>query len=249
MNVLIALTISLVAGLSTVVGALFIFYKPANKNNFIGSCLAFSATIMILISVIELIPEGFIYIKYKHSLLLAFIILILMLLSGNYISNSLNKKIDKITKSNNNLYKVGILSMIVLIIHNFPEGILTFLGSIIDINFGLSIATSIMLHNIPEGIAIAIPIYYATKSKKKAIKNVFLSGLSEPIGALLAWIFLYRYLNNFIISIILIFVAALMISIAINDIFEEANKYSRKSVLAGVFLACIFFTINFYIFN
>ncbi|MDD4705937.1 MAG: ZIP family metal transporter [Bacilli bacterium] len=249
MEILIALTISLVAGLSTVVGALFIFYKPANINNFIGSCLAFSATIMILISVTELIPEGFIYIKYKYSFILAIFILIGMLFIGNLISSTLNKKIDKITKTSSNLYKVGILSMIVLMIHNFPEGILTFLGSMIDINFGLSIATSIMLHNIPEGIAIAIPIYYATKSKKKAVKNVFLSGLSEPIGALLAWIFLYRYLDNFIISIILLFVAALMISIAINDIFEEANKYSRKSVLVGIFLASIFFTINSFIFN
>ncbi|MDD2238472.1 MAG: ZIP family metal transporter [Bacilli bacterium] len=249
MEILIALTISLVAGLSTVLGALFIFYKPINKYNFIGSCLAFSATIMLLISVTELIPKGFIYIKYKHSFILAMFILIIMLFIGNLISSTLNKKINKIAQNSNNLYRVGILSMIVLIIHNFPEGILTFLGSMIDINFGLSIATSIMLHNIPEGIAIAIPIYYATKSRRKAIKNVFLSGLSEPIGALLAWIFLYRYLNNFIISIILLFVAALMISIAINDIFEEANKYSRKSVLIGIFLACIFFTINSLILN
>lgn len=101
-----------------------------------------------------------------------------------------------------------------------------------------------MLHNIPEGIAIAVPLYYATRSKKKAIKSVFISGLSEPIGALIAWIFLYRYLNNFTISLILLFVAALMISIAINDIFQEANNYSRRSIIIGIFLACVFFTIN-----
>lgn len=249
MNILIALTISLVAGLSTVIGALFIFYKPKNINDFIGSSLAFSATIMILISVTDLIPEGFVFINFKYGLFIAITILILMLILGNIISNTLNKQIDKFSNTRDSLYKVGLLSMIALVIHNLPEGILTFIGTMIDINLGLKLGTSIMLHNIPEGIAIAVPIYYATRSKKKAIKNVFISGLSEPLGALIAWIFLYRYLNNFTVSLILLFVAALMISIAINDIFEEANKYSRKSILIGIFLACLLFTMNTLIFN
>ena len=138
--------------------------------------------------------------------------------------------------------------MIALMLHNLPEGILTFLSSMIDIKLGLKLSFAIMLHNIPEGIAIAVPIYYATRNKSKAIRATFISGLSEPLGAILAWIFLRNYINNFIISIILLFVAGLMISISINDIFEEANKYSRKNILIGIILSIILFSINFILF-
>ena len=241
--------ITLIAGLSTVVGCLFIYIKPKNTRNFIGGALAFSATVMILLSVTELIPEGFIYLEYKFNLLIAFLGLILMLFIGNLISVTINKKIDQHKEINSSLYKVGILSMVALMIHNMPEGVLTYLSSVIDIQVGIKMGIAIMLHNIPEGIAIAIPIYYATKSRKKAIKATFISGLSEPIGAILAWLFLSHFISDFMMSIILLFTAGLMISVAINDIFEEANKYPRKYILIGVGLASIMFIANQIIFH
>ena len=97
-----------------------------------------------------------------------------------------------------------------------------------------------MMHNIPEGIAIAVPIYYATNSKYKAIKNTLISGLSEPLGALLAYLFLYRFISDTMISIILLFVAGIMISISINDIFEEARNYSNKYTIIGFVVGLIF---------
>lgn len=248
MKIILPLLISFIAGLSTVIGSLLIFLKPKNINNYIGSSLAFSASIMMLLSVAELIPEGFIYLEYKFNFLVATIILLLMLFIGNYLSKSINKKIIKQKEINSNLYRVGVLSMIALMLHNLPEGILTFLSSMIDIELGIKLGIAIMLHNIPEGIAIAVPIYYATKNKRKAIKATFISGLSEPLGAILAWIFLRNFINNFIISLILLFVAGLMISISINDIFDEANKYSRKSIIIGIGLAVILFILNFILF-
>lgn len=248
MDGLLPLLISFIAGISTVIGSLFIFIKPKNINNYIGLSLAFSASIMLLLSITELIPEGFIYLEYKYNFLIATIILFGMIFIGNCLSKTINKKIIKYQEINSSLYRVGILSMAILMLHNLPEGILTYVSSVIDLKLGFKYAIAIMLHNIPEGIAIAVPIYYATKNKRKAIKATFISGLSEPLGACIAWIFLRNYIDSLIISIILLFVAGLMISISINDIFEEANKYSRKSIIIGITLASILFIINFIIF-
>ena len=135
--------------------------------------------------------------------------------------------------------------MIALMLHNLPEGILTFLSSSIDIKIGLKYSIAIMLHNIPEGIAIAIPIYYSTRSKGKALFNTLISGLSEPLGAILAYIFLYKYMSNTLISIILLMTASIMISISINDIFKETEKYNKLSVIKGIILGIVIGFITF----
>jgi len=238
-NILIPFIISLIAGLSTLIGCIFIFIKPKNINNFIGISLSFSATIMILISILELIPDGFFYLNNKYGIFYAFIILILMISIGHIINVYINKKITKNKHNTSNLYRVGVLSMIALMIHNLPEGILTFLTSTVDIKLGLKLSLAIMMHNIPEGIAIAVPLFYSTKSKFKAIKGTLISGLSEPLGALLAYLFLYRFMSNTLVSIILLFVAGIMISISINDIFEEAKKYSGKHIFIGIIIGIV----------
>ena len=237
-KILISFLISMLAGLSTLIGCLFIFIKPKNINKFIGISLSFSATIMILISLLELIPDCFFYLSNKYNYIYSLILLIFMLFIGYIINTSINKKLNK--NNSPDLYKIGILSMIALMIHNLPEGILTFLTSTIDIKLGLKLSLAIMMHNIPEGIAIAIPIYYSTNSKYKAIKNTLISGLSEPLGALLAYLFLYRFISNTMISIILLFVAGIMISLSINDIYKESKKYSDKYLLIGFIIGLIF---------
>ena len=151
-KVLISFIISLIAGLSTILGALFIYLKPKNINNFIGMCLSFSATIMLLISIFELIPDGFFYLNNKYNLIYAFLILFLMIFVGLFINKLINKKIAQKSQNSSNLYRVGVLSMIALMIHNLPEGILTFISSTINIKLGLKLALAIMLHNIPDGL-------------------------------------------------------------------------------------------------
>ena len=243
-EIIIPFIISLMAGLSTLIGCFFLVIKPKNVCKFIGISLAFSATIMILISIFELIPEGFYYIVKSNGLLLCIFMLILMILIGYLLNTCINKKIAEKGFNSSNLYRVGILSMIALMIHNLPEGILTFLSSSVDIKLGLKLSIAIMLHTIPEGIAIAVPIYYSTGSRGKAVINTLISGLSEPIGALLAYLFLYKYMSNFLISIILLFVAGIMISISINDIFDEARKYSNKYILIGFILGVIMIVVT-----
>ena len=241
--------ISLFAGLSTMLGSLFIWLKPKNINRFIGTCLSFSATIMVLISITELIPNGFFYLTHKYNPFLAIFVLALMFFIGNLINTLINKKIAKSSLNSTNLYRVGILSMIALMIHNMLEGILTFLSSTLDIRLGLKYGLAIMLHNIPEGIIIAVPIYYSTYSKIKAVKGTLLSGLSEPLGAIIAYLFLYKYISNTMISIILLFVAGIMISISINDIYEESSKYEKKYLISGIFIGLILFIINEILFS
>ncbi len=233
---LIPFIVSLLAGLSTTIGCFFIFVKPKNTDKFIGISLAFSMTIMLLISILELIPEGFIYMEKEYGFIIAILAVLVMFFVGNGINTYINKKIAKNKLNSKNLYKVGILSMVALMIHNLPEGILTFLSTSVDIKLGIKMGIAIMLHNIPEGIAIAVPIYYGGKSKKKAFLYTLISGFSEPIGALFAYLFLYKYMSNTLISLILLFVAGIMVSISINDIFKEAAKYEKKNLLLGFIL-------------
>lgn len=237
--------ISLIAGLSTLIGYLFIYIKPSKTSDFIGTSLAFSMTIMMIISITDLIPEGFFYLKKEYNIFLAILILIIAMFLGYILNSMIGKQISKSKKEKGSLYKLGILSMIALMLHNLPEGILTFLSSSLDIKIGLKYSIAIMLHNIPEGIAIAIPIYYSTRSKDKAFFNTFISGLSEPLGAILAYIFLYKYMSNTLISIILLMTASIMISISINDIFKETEKYNKSSVIKGILLGIIIGLLTF----
>ena len=133
-------------------------------------------------------------------------------------------------------------------IHNFPEGIATFISSIQDISLGFKLSLAIMFHNIPEGISIAVPIYYATKSKKKALFNTFISGLAEPLGALLAFIFLKRYITTYMIDIILLFVAGIMITLAIEEMLPKALSYNHhKYIYLGLFTGIILILINHFL--
>lgn len=239
MSTLNAFIMSTMAGMSTLFGSIVIFFniKEENINKFITLCLSFSIAIMIGISITDLIPTSFFKIFFNYNIIMAIIISLISFSIGIILIKIINKYIKD---DNNTLYKLGILSMLTLMLHNFPEGIATFIGSVSDASLGIKLSLSIMFHNIPEGISIAVPIYYATKSKKKAIFNTFLSGFAEPVGALLAYFFLKKYINDIMISIILLFVASLMITLAINEMLPKALSYkNNKYIYLGQFIGII----------
>lgn len=126
--------------------------------------------------------------------------------------------------------------MIALIVHNIPEGIITFLTTTKDLNLGISLSFSIALHNIPEGISIFIPIYYGTKSKRKAFLYTFISGFSEVIGALIAWLFLSKLVNDFFFSFIFAATAGIMLYISVKELIPEAISYGKKKMLYIMFV-------------
>lgn len=247
MSTLNAFIMSTMAGMSTLLGSIVIFFniKEENINKFITLSLSFSIAIMIGISITDLIPTSFFKIFLNFNIIKAITIIVISFSLGIILIKIINKHIND---DNNTLYKLGILSMLTLMLHNFPEGIATFIGSISDASLGIKLSLSIMFHNIPEGISIAVPIYYATKSKKKAIFNTFLSGFAEPVGALLAYIFLKNYINDIMISIILLFVAGLMVTLAINEMLPKALSYkNNKYIYIGLFTGIILVLLNHFL--
>lgn len=248
MSTINALLISSLAGMSTLLGGIVIFFniKEDKINKFISLCLSFSISIMIGISLTDLIPSSFFNILLNYNFPTSIIVILLSFFFGIISVIIINKLMNN---KSNSLYKLGILSMIALMLHNFPEGIATFIGSVKDVNLGIKLSLAIMFHNIPEGISIAVPIYFATKSKKKALYSTFLSGLAEPLGAFLAFIFLKKYINNLMISIVLLFVAGIMITLSINEMLPKAISYKEnKYIYIGLLLGIILILFNHFIF-
>ena len=229
--------LTLIAGLATMLGTIPIFIKIKDHRKIISASCAFASGVMICISIIDLIPESIKYLNNKYSSLIVILLSFTFLMLGIITSMILDKTVDKYSDGNN-LFKVGILSMIAIILHNIPEGIITFIVSNKNIILGLSICLAIAMHNIPEGISIAIPIYYSTKSKFKALMYTLISSLSELLGAILTYLFLGRFINDTILGLILSFTAGIMIQISYNKLFPTSNSYNQK-------LSYTLFTIGF----
>lgn len=128
------------------------------------------------------------------------------------------------------LLRMGLFSALAIAIHNFPEGLATFASAIQDPTLGISIAVAVAIHNIPEGIAVSVPIYFATGSKKKAFLYSFLSGLSEPIGAILGYLLLMRFFNDAMFGIIFAAVAGIMVYISLDELLPTAEKYGEHHI-------------------
>lgn len=207
------------AGLSTLIGYLIIYLK--RKDEVIISSLSFAASIMFFMSLFDLIPESF---NLLNTTLIPLILHIMISINiGIIISIFISKIINKKEK----IYRVGIITMIGIIIHNIPEGIITYITCLNNIKLGTKLAISIALHNIPEGISISIPIYYSTKSKFKAFLYTFISGLSELFGAILAHIFLIKIINNFILGILFSIIAGIMFHISLKELLPLSLSYNK----------------------
>lgn len=214
-----------IAGLSTMLGVFLIFFKFKNKNNVIINTLAFASGVMMTISITDLMPESYKllsnYIKPFPNLL----IILIFFCIGSIITFYIHKKLEG---KGSNLYNIGLISMIAIILHNIPEGMITYIATSNDIKLGISLTLAIMFHNIPEGISISVPIYYATKKKSRAVGYTLLSALSEPLGAILAHLLLKNYINNVILSILYAIIAGIMINIAIYELLYESLSYKKR---------------------
>ena len=243
-----AFLLTIIAGISTLLGFLCIYIKK-DKNNIISKALGFASGVMITISIIDLIPSSFLLIISNQSKLYALILVFIGFLAGIIISSIIDIKIEKKSKNNLKLYKLGIITLIVIVLHNIPEGIATFITASNNNKLGLILTIAIALHNIPEGISISIPIYYSTNNKFKAFFYTFISGISEPIGALISYIFLAKYMNNTILGIIYSIIAGIMINIAINELYKESISYNRKNTKIYFIIGSLLMILNHIIFN
>lgn len=266
-DILQALILTLLAGAATGLGGLLIILGKRISSNFLAGALGLSAGVMIFISLAELYPEAqtaiqvaaYSGINGKALVLVSFfagmgIIFLIDFLIPEYenpheasglsldSSTAATEMISASEKSADHqaLKKLGIMSALAIAIHNFPEGMATFISALSGSQMGAGITFAVAIHNIPEGIAVAIPIYYATKSKGKAALYATLSGLTEPVGAALCYAVTALFGVEFsgegsAFPLILAAVAGIMIYISLDELLPTAEKYGKHHVaIAGV---------------
>lgn len=239
--------LTFIAGFSTMIGTILIFFKEKTNRVVVGS-LSFASGVMLTVSILDLIPEAITLLNYK-SIVEILIITVFMVL-GALLTRKIDKCMPEVDNSSKKgLYRVGIISMFAIIMHNIPEGIATFMTTSTNLSLGLSLTIAIALHNIPEGISIAVPIYYSTGNRKKALFYTFVSAISEPFGALLAFLFLKPLMNDLVMGLLMAVIAGIMSYISFFELLPKSLSYKNKSLSYIFFIiGIIFMTINHFLF-
>lgn len=241
-HTLSAFLLTIIAGSATMLGIFPVLFRFHDQEKLIAISLGFASGVMLSASFFDLVPEAYLYFASEYQMIPSILFVSVFFILGILLSTWIHRKMDF---QEDKLYQVGISSMIAIIIHNLPEGIITFLTASIDIRLGISLAIAILLHNIPEGISIAVPIYYSTKSKLKAFFYTFIAAFSEPLGALLAFIFLKNYITNFFLGILLSIIAGIMVNISLYELLPQSLSYNRKiTSILSVIIGLIFMWIS-----
>jgi zinc transporter, ZIP family len=247
-NILFAFGLTVFAGLATGIGSVMSLLSKKYNPKFLAGSLGFSAGVMIYVSFMEILVKakdslvavhglktGNVYTVIAFFAGIALIALIDKLIPsyGNphEIKNIEEKNLD--SANNKKLLRMGMFSALAIAIHNFPEGLATFMSAVTDPTLGVSVAVAIAIHNIPEGIAVSVPIYFATKNRKKAFGLSFLSGLAEPVGALIGYFILRSFFNDSIFGLIFAGVAGIMVYISLDELLPTAEEYGEHHIAIG----------------
>lgn len=270
---LFAFMLTLLAGLSTSIGAILAFFSKSKNYTILSIGMGFSAGVMIYVSFVEILDKS----KYSFSQLyqsdtIGESLAILSFFSGIALSAFIDRMIpDDVnpheTKSSSELYELkpqshvsaikdsslkrtGIFTALAIGIHNFPEGFATFVSALHDPTIGISIAFAIAIHNIPEGMAVSLPIYHATGNKKSAFWYATLSGFAEPIGALLGFFILFPFMGEATLGITFGAVAGIMIYISFDELLPAARVYGNEhTTIAGITLGMLVMSLSLLLFK
>jgi len=246
-NFLIAFGLTMFAGLSTGIGSAIAFFVGKPTPRFLSAALGFSGGVMIYVSLVEIFQ------KAQHALAgplgnraatwatvggffggMALIALIDRLVPSDvnphepHCDESTPEAVcedRKQTHRKSKLLRMGTLTALAIAIHNFPEGLATFLGALRDPGLGVAIAVAIAIHNIPEGISVSVPIFYATGSRRKAFAYSFLSGLAEPVGVIVGYTILRPFMNDIVFGVLFASVAGIMVFISLDELIPTAREY------------------------
>lgn len=247
---LLAFLVTLGAGLATGIGSTIAFFAKTTNKGFFAISIGFSAGVMIYLSFAEILPKATGYLaEYQDeaqaaglaaAALIAGMVLMAVIdaLVPSGANPHENTQVELLGDSqttlpiaeeakNKALLRMGVFVALAIAIHNFPEGLATFLLVLDDPQIGIALAIAVAMHNIPEGIAVSVPVYYATKSRIKAFRLSFLSGLAEPAGAVLGYLILSQFLNHFVLGIIFAMVAGVMIFLSIDTLLPTAKNSAR----------------------
>jgi len=239
----VAMLLTLFAGLSTGIGGLIVlFFKQINAK-LLSVSLGFSAGVMIYISFVELLAESKVILVSTLgdwglwvNIIAFFAGILLIAVIDKLIPAAENPheapcKVENGYKydlfSDNRLFRTGVVTALVIAIHNFPEGLATFMSSVQQFSLGMAVAVAIAIHNIPEGLSVAIPVYSATGSRSKALGWSLLSGVGEPLGALLAYLVFMPILNDTLFGVLFAAIAGIMVFISLDELLPTAMEYGE----------------------
>lgn len=242
-TILFAFGLTLFAGLSTGIGSALAVFTKQTSTRFLSVALGFSAGVMLYVSFADILVEanktlggalgqkpgawatvaGF----FVGILFIGIIDKIIPEMENPHEIHTVEEMDGKSPEHKAKLMRMGLFTAVALAIHNFPEGLATFMAGINDPIMGISIAVAIAIHNIPEGISVAVPVYYATGCKKKAFKLSFLSGLAEPLGALVGFLLLYQFMSETLFGLVFAFVAGIMVYISLDELLPAAREYGE----------------------
>lgn len=244
-DVLFAFLLTVFAGLSTGIGSALAFFTKSTNTRLLSIALGFSAGVMIYVSLIEIFQKakdaltgvyneqlGTTYTVIAFFGGIAFIALIDKLIPSGENPHEV-RKVEEVNPEGNQinnskkLYRMGVFTALAIAIHNFPEGLATFAAGLNDPTIAIPIAVAIAIHNIPEGIAVSVPISYATGNRKKAFWLSFMSGLAEPVGALIGFFLLRNYFNDVVFGILFASVAGIMVFISLDELLPTAREYGE----------------------
>lgn len=259
-SIIIAFLLTLIAGLSTGIGSLISFMAKRTNTNFLSLSLGLSAGVMIYVSFMEMLPQstdllcnhfgdkiGMLYLMlgfFGGIILIALIDFLVPESSNPHEMHGVEEM-----KKNNKLKQTGVITAITIAIHNFPEGIATFMSALTTLEVAIPITAAIAIHNIPEGIAVAVPIYHATGSKKKAFWLSFSSGLAEPIGALIAYFFLLPFWSPVLNAMVFAAVSGIMVFISLDELLPSAEKYGKHHLsIIGLVAGMAIMAFSLYMF-
>jgi zinc transporter, ZIP family len=247
--IVLAFAVTLFAGLATGIGSAIAFLSKTTNKAFFALSMGFSAGVMIYLSFAEILPKASGYISSEVDPSQAAAIAAASLIGGMVLMalidaivpsganphentrvelmNAPSGTPEEIVIQEKRLLQMGVFVALAIAIHNFPEGLATFLLVLDDPEIGIALAIAVAMHNIPEGIAVSVPVYYATKNKGKAFRLSFLSGLAEPAGAVIGYLILAPFLSDFVLGVIFAMVAGVMVFLAIDTLLPTARNSSR----------------------
>lgn len=263
-NVFWAFMLTLIAGLSTGIGSAIAFFTKKTNKKFLAISLGFSAGVMIYVSMVEIFADAKSILSDAYGAKTGTLVTNIAFFGGMFAIAMIDKLVpedknphevksieneDANVKSQANLMRTGVFTALAIAIHNFPEGLATFVSALQAPKLAIPIVVAIAIHNIPEGIAVSVPIFYATGSKKKAFLYSFTSGLSEPLGAIIGYLLLMPFLNDTIYGILFAAVAGIMVFISIDELLPSAREYGQHHLsIYGLVSGMILMALSLWLF-
>jgi ZIP family zinc transporter len=256
-GLLLAFLVTLGAGLATGIGSTLAFFTKTTNKSFFAVAMGFSAGVMVYLSFVEILPKSTAYISETNSPVQASAFAAMAMVAGMIVMAIIDALVPSGANPHENteiellgtpeersqarekkiLLRTGLFIALAIAIHNFPEGLATFLLVLDDPQIGIGLAIAVAMHNIPEGIAVSVPVYYATKSRVKAFRLSFLSGLAEPAGAVIGYLLLAQFLDHFVLGILFAMVAGVMVFLAIDTLLPTARNSARGHLSVYGFIA------------